>query len=93
MGQLVPHFCTTHKLCHDLLFTHTSTMPARLTTQGRKELDDLVQAYPKEGIPGTVVALVNSSGEELYLSASGPSDVTTNEPMRTDTVSLLRSWS
>lgn len=66
-------------------------MPARLTTQGRKELDDLVQAYPKAGLPGTVVALVNSYGKELYLSASGPSDVTINAPMRTDTVSLVRS--
>jgi hypothetical protein len=67
-------------------------MPAKLTTQGRKELDDLVQAYPKDGLPGTVVALVNSAGEDLYLSASGPSDVTTKEPMRTDFVSSVRSW-
>jgi hypothetical protein len=66
-------------------------MPTRLTTEAHKQLDALVDAYPKDGLPGTVVALTNSAGEQLYLKASGPSNVTTKELMKPDTVSVPRA--
>lgn len=62
-------------------------MPAQLSAEGRKQLDALVAAYPKDGLPGTVVGITNCAGEQLYLNSSGPSDVNTNEPMKPDTVS------
>jgi hypothetical protein len=63
-------------------------MPVSLSEQARGDLDSLLTAYVKPGLPGTVVSLVNRDGEQLYLNSSGPANVETNEPMRPDTVRL-----
>jgi hypothetical protein len=64
-------------------------MPVSLSKQARSELDDLLTAYVKPGLPGTVVSLVNRDGEQLYLGSSGPANTETNGPMKSDTVRLL----
>lgn len=61
-------------------------MPPSLSQNARDELDSLLAAYVKPGLPGTVVSIVNREGTELYIGASGPANVETGGPMKSDTV-------
>lgn len=58
----------------------------RLSHTAQGHLDALLKAYPQPGLPGTVVAIVDRDGSELYLKSSGINDVETGEVMRSDTV-------
>lgn len=63
-------------------------MGVQLSETAQKELQKLLDAYPRDGHPGTAVGVVNKHGEILFLSSTGVRDVSTDKPMENDTVSM-----
>ncbi|WVQ84171.1 hypothetical protein IAT38_006318 [Cryptococcus sp. DSM 104549] len=66
-------------------------MPVALSTSAKKQLDDLLDAYPKAGQPGTVVGVVNKQGEMIYLRGVGAKNAVTGEKMEDDTLFWIAS--
>ncbi|WVF69885.1 hypothetical protein IAT40_004668 [Kwoniella sp. CBS 6097] len=66
-------------------------MPVQLSDKARKELDAVLDAYPKPGEPGTVLGLVNKEGEMVYLKGVGAKNAVTGEKMEDDTLFWIAS--
>lgn len=64
------------------------TMPSYLSADCVEQLSSVLDAYPQDGAPGTVVGVVNNDGKILYLKAVGVSNVDTGVPMSKDQVHM-----
>ncbi|KIY65440.1 beta-lactamase/transpeptidase-like protein [Cylindrobasidium torrendii FP15055 ss-10] len=66
-------------------------MAPTLTAQALKDLDNLLEAYPYEGAPGTVVGINNTEGKLLFLKAVGTCNIDSGESMKADQIFWIAS--
>ncbi|WWC67809.1 uncharacterized protein I206_101723 [Kwoniella pini CBS 10737] len=66
-------------------------MPVQLSENAREQLDQVLEAYPQPGKPGTVLGLVNKEGQLIYLKSVGSKNAVTGEKMEDDTIFWIAS--